>query len=261
MGFEMPLDTIPIWGVLLGAVVLMLFAEELGYRFGQVRSRGPNRESDARVGGIVGAELGLLAFLLAFTFGLAGSRFDTRRQVLLDEANAIGTAYLRAAMLPPPHDTQVRSLLREYVDARLRAVQEGSLEEGIRKSEALHGQLWAEAIAATSEDNRSVPTGLFVQALNEVIDLHATRLQAGLRSRIPTPVWVVLFGVAALSFLAVGYHGGLTRTSRSPAVYLVAVTFAIVTWMIVDLDRPGEGILKVSQKPMIELREMMKEGG
>ena len=131
------------------------------------------------------------------------------------------------------------------------------MEEALRKSEDLHRLLWAEAVAAAGQDPRSVQVGLFVQSLNEVIDLHAKRVLAGLRSRIPSPVWAVLFAVAILAFLAVGYQVGLTRTSRSPAVWVVALTFAAVIVLIADLDRPGEGVLQVSQQPMIDLRNSM----
>jgi hypothetical protein len=190
---------------------------------------------------------------------LAASRFEARRQALLDESNAIGTTYLRAKMLPEPQRTEARQLLREYVDARLAAVQEGKLESGIRRSGELHDQLWARAVAAAEKDPRSVPTGQFVQSLNDVIDLHAKRLMMGRRSRIPTMVWLVLVLVAALSFGAMGYHSGLTGKSRSPAVLPVAVTFAAVIWMVVDLDRPQEVLLRVSQQPLFELSSTMEE--
>jgi hypothetical protein len=253
-----PLDVVPLWAFFLAAVVAIMLAHEFGYRIGRARGRRADKESDGPVGGMVAAELGLLAFLLAFTFGSAASRFDNRRQVLLDESNAIGTAYLRAEMLPEPHRAEVRRLLREYVDVRIAATQGGSVDEAIRRSEALHGKLWAEAVAATEKDPRSIPVGLFVQALNEVIDLHAKRVTVGLRSRIPLPVWVVLFSVAILAFAAMGYHGGLTRTSRSPAVFVVALTFSVVIWLVADLDRPGQGVLEVSQQPMIDLRNSME---
>jgi len=250
------LDFVPLWAVFAGVLVgIVLFAEG-GYRLGRWRS-GADPEKEGLVGGMVAAELGLLAFLLAFTFGIAAARFDDRRQTLLDESNAIGTAYLRAAMLPEPRGSEVRRLLRDYVDARLAGVQEGSLDAAIRRSEDLHGRLWAEATAAASEDSRSIPVGLFVQALNEVIDLHAKRVQAGLRSRIPQTVWVALFAVTALSFGVMGYHGGLTSTRRSPAILAVALTFAAVIWLVADLDRPQAGLLKVSQQPMIELQKSM----
>jgi hypothetical protein len=252
---DTPLDAVPLWALFLLAFALILLAHESGFRLG--RARRESKENDAPVGGMVAAQLGLLAFLLAFTFGIATSRFDRRREVLLDESNAIGTAYLRAAMLPEPHRTQVRQILREYVDLRIAATQGESMDHAIRRSEELHGRLWAEAVGAAEKDPRSVLIGLFVQAVNEVIDLHAKRVTAGLRSRIATTVWIVLFAVAVLSFAAMGYQGGLSGTRRTPAVLVVALTFAAVIWLVVDLDRPGQGMLRVSQQPMIDLRNSM----
>jgi len=258
MSYAAPLDVVPLWAFFLAAVFGIVLAHETGYRYGRARGRRANKENDSLVGGMVAAELGLLAFLLAFAFGIASSRFDARRQLLLDESNAIGTAYLRAEMLSEPHRAEVRRLLREYVDVRIAATQGGSVEHGVQRSEALHGRLWAEAVAAAEKDPRSIPVGLFVTALNEVIDLHAKRVTTGLRSRIPMPVWVVLFAVAILAFAAMGYHGGLTQTTRSPALLVVAVTFAAVLWLVADLDRPSQGLLRVSQQPMIDLRNSME---
>jgi len=257
---DTPLDALPLWAVFVITMLAITLANECGYRLGRLRGGRSDRESESPVGGMVGAELGLLAFLLAFTFGIAASRFDTRRQILLDEANAIGTAYLRAEMLPDPHRAEVRRLLREYTDVRIAAVQGASVDEAIRHSEQLHGRLWAEAVAAAGADPRSIPIGLFVQALNEVIDLHTKRLTASLRSRIPTPVWLVLFCVAILAFLAMGYQAGLIRTSRSPGIVVVALTFATVIWLVMDLDRPSQGWLRVSQQAMIDLRSTMDPG-
>ncbi len=254
MSVNAPLDVLPLWALLVATLVGILLAVEGGYRLGRLRGARSKHEKEAPVGGMVAAELGLLAFLLAFTFGMAASRYEARRHVLLDETNAIGTAYLRAGLLPESHRAEVRRLLREYVDVRLAAVQEGSFEAGIRRSNELQGRLWSEAVAAAEKDPRSVSSGLFLQALNEVIDLHAKRLMLAVRNRIPPPVWAVLLAVAVLSFGAMGYHEGLTGTGRSPAVLAIALTFAAVIWLIADLDRPQLGLLRVSQQPMIELR-------
>src|SRR5436189_2549739 len=112
------LDALPLWGVFIAILFVVLISVECGYRLGKYRRSQREQEKEAPVGTMVGATLGLLAFILAFTFGLAASRFDTRRQVLLDEANAIGTTYLRAGMLSKQGE-QIRALLRDYVDARL----------------------------------------------------------------------------------------------------------------------------------------------
>jgi hypothetical protein len=251
-----PLDALPLWGLFLAILLLVLLSVEGGYRLGKYRRSRSEQEQAAPVGAMVGATLGLLAFMLAFTFGLAAARFDTRRQVLLDEANAIGTTYLRAGMLPDRREA-IRALLRDYVDTRLEAVRSGKVAEGIRRSEHLQDQLWAQAVAVGENNPNSIVVGLFVQSLNEVIDLHAKRVTAGLRNRIPGAIWVALFAVAVLSLAAMGYHAGLVGTSRSLAILAVALTFSVVIGLIADLDRPQEGILKVSQQALIDLRQSM----
>ncbi|HEX6649098.1 MAG TPA: hypothetical protein VF075_06150 [Pyrinomonadaceae bacterium] len=251
------LDLLPLWAILPITVVLGLVSLEIGYRIASHRPRGSEGEKESPVNGMVGATLSLLAFMLAFTFGLAGSRYEDRRQVVLSEANAIGTTYLRAAMLPEPMRTETRNLLREYVDVRLEAVQPGNLDQALAQSEEMHNRLWSEAVAATEKD-RSPITALFVQSLNEVIDLHAKRVMAGLRSRVPGEIWVVLFLLVILAMVMMGYHSGLADSRRSVAVVALVLGFSLVLFLIADLDRPGQGMLQVSQQSMIDLRRSMK---
>jgi hypothetical protein len=251
------IDFLPLWAILPLTIVISLLSVEAGYRVAMNRERRSKLEKESPLGGMVAAILGLLAFMLAFTFGLAASRFEDRRQILLSEANAIGTAYLRAAMLPEPMRTETRNLLREYVDVRLEGVQPGKLEQAISKSEELHNRLWSLAVAATEKD-RSAITSIYVQSLNEVIDLHATRLMAGVRSRVPGVVWIVLYGLAILAMVMMGYHSALTHSTRSIAVIALIIGFSSVLYLIADLDRPTQGTLRVSQQAMIDLRNSMK---
>ena len=124
-----PLDVIPLWAFFALATTFAMLALDGGYRLGRWRHARVAEEKDAPVGAMVGAVLALLAFMLAFTFGLAASRFDARRQVALEESNAIGTTYLRTSLLPEPQRSETAKLLREYVDVRLRAVQERNVAE------------------------------------------------------------------------------------------------------------------------------------
>jgi hypothetical protein len=251
-----PLDVLPLWALFLGIVLVILLSVEAGYRGGRARARHVE-EKETPVGEMVAATLGLLAFILAFTFGLAANRFDTRRELLLDEANAIGTTYLRAAMLPERGD-EIRALLRDYVDTRLEGVQPGKLAAGIRQSENIQNRLWDLAVPIAQKYPNSIVVGLFVQSLNDVIDLHAKRLTAGVRNRIPLAIWAALYGISIFSFAAMGYHSGLTGTNRSLVILAVAFTFSVVIGLIADLDRPQEGILTVSQQALIDLRQSMK---
>jgi hypothetical protein len=256
---DRPLDFLPLWGVFVATLLLVLLSVEAGYRFGRYRRGRSEKEKEAPIGEMVGAMLGLLAFMLAFTFGLAAARFDSRRQALLDETNAIGTSYLRAGLLPEPYRTEVRKLLREYVEVRLEAVRSGDVKPAVRRSEELHGLLWAQATAVGEKNPGSIVVGLFIQSLNEVIDLHSKRVTVGLRNRIPGTIWAALYAVAVLAVAAMGYHGGLAGAGRSLAILAVAFTFSVVLWVIADLDRPMEGWLEVSPQAMIDLRNSMTE--
>ena len=256
MEINAPLDVLPLWGLFVAILAVVLLSVEFGYRLGKYRRSRREEEKEAPLGTMVGATLGLLAFVLAFTFGLAAARFDARRQVSLDEANAIGTTYLRAGMLPERGE-EVRRLLRDYVSTRLEAVQPGKLAEGIRRSENIQQQVWTEAETVGQKNPNSIVVGLFVQSLNQMIDLHASRRQAGLRSRIPGAIWLGLFAVAALSLATMGYHAGLSGTRRSLAIVAVAVTFSVVIELVADLDRLQEGVLRVSQQALLDVQRSM----
>lgn len=250
------LDLLPLWGLIPVIVFLVLLSIEAGYRLGRFRHSQSDQEKEAPVGAMVGATLGLLAFMLAFTFSMAASRFDARKTLVLSEANAIGTTYLRAAMLPVGGD-EVRGLLRDYVDVRLAVVKSGGVEAGLKQAETLQNQMWAHAVAAGQNHPNSIVVGLFIESLNEVIDLHSERVVAGLRNRVPGTIWLSLFVIAVLSLGAMGYHSGLAGTTRSLAVIAVALVFSAVIGLVVDLDRPQEGTLRVSQQPLIDVRQSM----
>ena len=257
MHYAGPLDLLPIWGVFLATVAVVLLAVEGGFRLGQYRRRRSEQEDRPPVGEMVAATLALLAFMLAFTFGLAASRFDVRRGLVIDEANAIGTTYLRAGLLPEPHRSDVRSLLREYVDVRLEAVQPGKLSRSIGRSEELHARLWAHAVAVGEKNPGSIVVGLFIASLNEVIDLHAKRLALGVRNRIPGTIWAALSFVAIIGTSVMGYHAGLAGSGRSLALLALVLAFSAVVTLIADLDRPQEGLLRVSQQTMIDLQKTL----
>jgi hypothetical protein len=251
-----PLDVVPLWALLIGVMLVVLLSVEVGYRLGRFRG-GQVHEMETPVGEMVASTLGLLAFILAFTFGLAATRFDAKRQLVVDEANAVGTTYLRAEMLPERGD-EIRALLREYVEVRIEAVKPGKLAEGVRRSEDLQNRLWGLTVPIALKNPNSIIVGLFIQSLNEVIDLHTKRLTAALRNRIPFAIWAALYGISIFSFAAMGYHSGMTGTTRSLVIVVVALTFAVVIVLIADLDRSQEGSLTVSQQALVDLRQSMK---
>lgn len=251
-----PLDVFPIW--LLSAIVGAMagLALEGGYRVGRWRHVRVKGEKETPVSAMVGSILALFAFLLGFTFGMAASRYETRRDTVLEEANAIGTTYLRTQLLPEPQRSESARLLREYVDLRAHGIESGNTDEALAHSERLHGLLWAEAVKAANTDRGPI-TGLYIQSLNQMIDLHAKRVHVGLRSRIPPSIWMGLYALAFLAMTAVGYQSGISATRRSPAMVVLVLAFAGVLGLIADLDRAHEGLIRVGQEAMIDLQKTM----
>jgi hypothetical protein len=254
------LDAIPIWLLFVLTVAVILLAIETGYRVAVLRSRRGARDREAPIGEIVGALLGLLAFILAFTFGLSANRFDNRRELLLKEVNAIGTCYLRTAFVPTPYRDDLRQLLRQYVDARLMVTNMASVGEVIATSEELQGTMWQTAVDAmrslSPKTDQTMP-GLFIDALNEMIDLHRARVVVGVRYRIATVIWCMLYFVAIVATCAMGYGAGLKGSRSMIGNVLLALTFSAVIWLIADLDRAHEGFIAVSQQPLVELHDKM----
>jgi hypothetical protein len=207
------------------------------------------------------ASLGLLALLLGFTFSMALTRFDTRKQLVLDEANAIGTTYLRAQLLPNPARKEVSNLLRRYVDVRLDFYQAGVNQRKLQnvddETEKLHKALWSYAMATGGRDPRAIPTGLFIQSLNEVIDLHAKRVTA-MENHVPESIFVLLSVVATLSLGLVGYGAGMGRDRNLLPMVVSVILIASVILLIMDLDRPRRGLIRVSQQGMVHLQESLK---
>lgn len=247
------LDTPPLWSIFIFTFVFILLAFKGGEILGKRHRLTAEKEDHSPIGSIVGSTLGLLAFLLAFSFGLAASRFDERRTLVIDEANAIGTAYLRAGYLAEPYRKQIRDLLKEYVSIRLEALKPGKLEQGVKRSDELQDQLWQQAVAVAENNLNSDLVALFVQSLNDIIDLHTKRVNVGIRFRIPFIVWIMLYAVTFLSIGSLGYQFGLVHTHYTGITILLILTFSSVILLIGDLDRPQEGFIKVNQQSLIDL--------
>jgi hypothetical protein len=161
-------------------------------------------------------------------------------------------------MLPAPAASEVRGLLRQYVDTRLEAAfHPERLAEATARSEELQNLLWQQAVGAAAAQADSVMTGLFITSLNEVIDVHATRLVA-VRNRIPDVIWMFLFLTAILGMASTGYHTGLTGSRRTVAVIFLTLAFSGAMTLIADLDRPRVGFLRVPQQPMLDLQATMR---
>ena len=244
--------------VLLGSLLL---AGEGGYRLG-LRSRTSIPEvARPQLGGIQSALAGLFALLLGFTFAMALSRFEERRQTVVREANAIGTAALRAGLLPGDQRAEMTRLFRRYVGVRLAAAHGPNLattELARLDAEAgrLQEQLWQRSAAAAEADPRSVPAGLLLAAMNELIDVKGER-DAALANHVPETVLLLLFGFAVLTSGVFGYGNGLAGARSFGMGTILAVLISLVILVIVDLDRPRRGLIQVNQESMVGLQKSL----
>jgi hypothetical protein len=243
---------IPVVFVLIAAVLFAAF--EIGFRVGRWWQERTPDEREGPTSMLVGSLLALMAFLLAVTMGMASDRFDTRRGLVLDEANAIGTTYLRAGYLPAPYGADSRELLREYVPLRINVVDRDRLAANFARSTEIHTALWATAEELARDTPDSVVLGLYIDSLNQMIDLHSTRATAIVYARVPETVLILLIIGAALTMGMVGYSAGLTRRRSFLGAAVLVLVLASVLTLVVDLDRPRDGFLQVSQQPLIDLQ-------
>lgn len=249
---------LPEWLTSLFLLGLMMAACETGYRLG-LRS-GSAEKTKALVPTITGSVLALLGLLLGFTMSMSVSRYDARRRLVLEEANAIMDAFLRLQALPANESSELQKLLRQYAASRLRVSQAAldikKLQEGKEEDARLQSEMWSRAAALARKDPQSVPAGIVLESLNSVFDLENSRW-VGFVAHLPDGVIYVntLMGVVAV--LMVGYSFGLTghRHLFSEALLIVSLTMVIA--LIIELDHPHSGVIRVSQQPLIDLQRRL----
>ena len=257
----MSLESMPIWILFTVTVLVVIISIEAGYRLGNIAHRRSEHEKESPVSGVAGAVLVLVAFMLAITFGIGAGNYDARKGLVREEANSLRTAYRRADFLPEPDRAEAKGLLRDYLDARLAFVQAGSVEQE-RVNEFLSGvdriedRLWDMAVTNARKDMNSDVAALYIESLNEIFEVHASRVAFALQVRIPIGIWAVLYGLTILGMMVMGYHTGIAGSRRSMATLILALSFAVVIVMIASLDRPG-GFIKVTQQPLIDLQGSM----
>ena len=239
----------------------MLASLEIGRRFG--------RRSDTQQGGkeglgvIDGAIFALLGLLIAFTFSGAATRFEGRRHLIVEEANDIGTAYLRIELLPAETRPEIKDLFRRYVDSRLATYQhisDPSLPRAyLAKSQELQAEIWSQSVAAASQSSNTAATMLLLPALNSMFDITTVRT-AATEDHPPT----VIFGMLALIALASSMLAGFEMAGAERRSWLHTVGYALILsiaiYVILDLEYPRLGLIRVDAADhfLVEVRNSMK---
>jgi hypothetical protein len=245
--------------ILGGAVILLMIAAvAIGVVLKRRREHGKGDQEEIEGEGyVVSGVLGLLALLMGFTFALAVDRFDTRRGLVLEEANTIGTTYLRTQLLEEPHRSRISGLLVEYAENRLALGKTDALREPERL--ARNDQLVVELWAATSSAFQSIKgldfSSAYLDSMNALIDLDASR-KAARTVHVPTEVFVILVIYMVVTAGVLGYVLVGVRGRAAAAFMLLLLSMALL--LIVDIDRPTRGGVREGQGPMERLVESLK---
>lgn len=243
-------------------VVVAVAVIEAGYRFGKHTRRHLPKEDRAVVDTIYSAILGVVALLLGFTFAMAANRFDARRQLVLDEANAISTAALRADLVDPVVGASMKDCLLRYTDQRLAMVRaradEGARSVANAQAEAIQAEMWGLVRTLSGQDSKAYPNALLTEAINSVFDLYEAR-NVVRENRVPRAVWALLTGTVLIALSGVGIRCGFADRRLPGTTGLFAVVIGLILMIVIDLDRPYQGLITVSQEAMERVRESLRE--
>lgn len=257
MDFGLFINSLPLPGVMLLSLTLALVSVEAGSWLARFRASRAPTEPEGPVSAMVGAILGLLAFILAITFSMTADRYDTRKQLVIDDANAVAGAYFKAGFLPAPQRDACRKLLREYVGLRAQIAPTRDINELIARCEEIQNLLAEQAQSLTSVDMDSDLRAMFIDAIHELTSVHLSRKTVAMVYRIPGTIWASLYVLSALSMVAIGYQVGASGVRRLWGTPLLAAAFSLVIVMIADMDRPM-GQFAISQQPMLDVRNTIE---
>jgi hypothetical protein len=252
------LDPYPIWLLLVLFMALTLASYEIAFRVGRWWQAREPGEQEGPTDTLVGALLALMAFLLAVTMSMASDRFDSRRGLVLEEANIIGNAYLQADYLPEVEAARMQELMREYIALRIVDTDDQeAIAAGIQTSLELQSRMWDIADAVISTGYNPDIMSSFGDALTDVVAISQTRVTAGIYARVPeTVLWLLLVG-SALSLAMVGYSAGLKGKRSVLSAFVLTAALGVVLMLVIDLDRPQDGIINVSQRPLLDVQQWM----
>jgi hypothetical protein len=237
--------------VAAGVIAGVVGAHEIGFRLGLL-DRSVDEPFDRQVGLVRTSTAALVAFLIGFAFSGAASRFIDRLDIVVREANALGTAYLRSDTIAEPQRGELKAALREYTADRATMLsREGrnQIEPLLAKVSGLHERMWRSATEATR--GNAPLMAVVLPPINEVIDLHSVHL-AMARRHLPVPIMAVLLGAVAISVSLIGFGNGRVgrRFSLLDSVY--GAVLALALWMTIDMDYLGIGFIRVSNAPLVE---------
>jgi hypothetical protein len=246
-------------GIFLIPFLAVLIPILIGQLYGVYRSKKTANLQEGPVGTVVGSSFALLAFMLALVFQMTTERFNSRRELLLEEVTNIRTLYLQAGLIQEPIRSDTKKLLVEYVDLRVSSFRDSTkLGYALSRSQEILDRLWTFAETLAGQDRSSEVYALFTTSINNLVDSYNQRITMTFEYRLPILILWILFIIAFLSMLALGYQFGITGKGGKGINLLLAFMFAIVMMLVIALDRPELGLSKMNQKPMLTLQKQLQ---
>jgi hypothetical protein len=253
--------TTPDWAVACALLGLLWLATEVGFHLG-ARARAQQQSGNSlNIDLVHGAILGLLSLLLAFTYSFVADRHKVRQALIVREANAIGTAFLRTGLLQETPRRELQDLLRRYLDSRILSeevvAEPSKLAEAIQRSLQVQAALWPTVSRHIAGRPPTVLDSLVFQTLNEVIDLHTERLAAA-EYRLPGVILWLLCLLALTGLALTGFASGLRGRPSAYVTGALAVLVMAVIMVIIALDSPQQSFIRLSQTSLIQLRDSLQ---
>ncbi|MGY6270805.1 bestrophin-like domain [Achromobacter denitrificans] len=242
-------------------IIVFLAIIEICFRLGRKQRRASDETAKTHIGALQTALLGLLALLLGFTFAMSVTRFETRKNLVLEEANAIGNAYWRSQLLPPAARDPIAALLLEYTTTALdfhdADNDDARLATAGATSRRIERQIRSTA-ASVLESPPSISAIMFIQAINEMAQVNEKR-RVALENHVPEPVFYLLFIVTSGAMAFIAYGTGLQKRRRLISTGLFATLISLVLTFILDIDQPASGVIKVSQESMLRMKATLEQ--
>lgn len=250
----------PLWLLFSITVLLLVVSVEIGFRFGWHRSHRPDFDDESHVNTTTGAQLALMGFILAFTFSQAADHHTVRRQLMLEQLVSIEAAYLRAGLIDQQPRRVIREALSEYVDLAAASYDQDEHAAVLQRAEVLRLDIWKQ-VAGLSRNGNEIGEAetLLVDSVNRVFEIHERRVTAGLHTRIPNSIWVMLYVILILSMFATGYFSGIKGKRSLTTTWAMTISLALILWLIADLERPQSGFLITDRSKLQEFSDRLRE--
>ena len=254
------MNSIPIWLLFIIVFTIGMIAAQVGVRIGKLREQRGVKEKDPG-GAVVAAMLGLLAFMLGFTFSITSNRFADRKQLIIEQANAIGTCFLRTDLLPAQKKNESRRLLKEYTDLLISSRKEPeNMKVTIEKFESLNMQIWKQAASLQHDSIDSELRSLFVSSVNDIVNVFTERKTIALVYRVHGMVWAVLLLLYVLGLIVLGSEATNIRGRRIINVPIMCAAIALVVSLVADMDASSKrlGNFEANQQPLLDVQRMIR---